>query len=106
MAFVVEYPVISQFSESFLREKSSRIYEKALSVHNFVNNDDIMKLIEQAYERGELRSDLPVVFMQKMIAYLFTHAADLADLSKAEQIEFGIDCLVDFIQFGLAKQPC
>lgn len=105
MAFAREYPAISRFSESFLREKGSAIYQKALTIHTFENNEAILGLVHQAFERGEFREDLPVEFVQKLIAYLFTHIADLADLSTVDQFEQGVDCVVEFIRNGLARQP-
>lgn len=104
MAFAREYPVISRFSESFLREKGNKIYDKALSVYNFQNNDAIMMMVKQAVQRGDFRDDLPEEFIQKLIGYLFTHIADLADLSTSDQYERGVDSVVDFIQHGLSKR--
>jgi TetR/AcrR family transcriptional regulator len=105
LEFAVEYPLISQFSESFLREKGNAIYQKTLSVHNFENNEYITGLVRRALETGQFRSDMPPEFIQKLIGYLFTHVADLAELSKLDQFEASVDLLVDFIQYGLAKQP-
>lgn len=104
MAFAREYPVISRFSESFLREKGNKIYDKALSVYNFQNNDAIMMMVKQAVQRGDFRDDLPEEFIQKLIGYLFTHIADLADLSTSDHYQRGVDSVVDFIQHGLAKR--
>ncbi len=104
MAFAQEYPAISRFSESFLREKGSPIYQKALSLHDFENNAAITGLVQQALARGEFRPDLPGTFVQSLIAYLFTHIADLADLSTADQFEAGVEHVVEFIRRGLARQ--
>jgi TetR/AcrR family transcriptional regulator len=104
MAFARVYPAISQFSESFLREKGSRIYQKALSIHNFENNDYITAMVKKGLDNGEFREDLPPEFIQNLIAYLFTHTADLANLSRADQFEAGMDHIIDFIQHGLGKK--
>ena len=105
MAFTREYPAISRFSESFLREKGSAIYQKAITIHNFENNAAILHMVQQAFERGEFREDLPLEFVQKLIAYLFTHMADLADLSTADQFETRVDWVVAFLRNGLARVP-
>jgi len=105
MDFARQYPAISRFSESLLREKGSPIYQKALARHDFGNNDAIMGIVRQAYQRGEFRDDLPLAFIQKLIAYVFTHMADLADLSAAEQFEEGVGWVVAFLRNGLASQP-
>lgn len=103
MEFARHDPSVSQFSESFLREKGNAIYDKALSVYNFEGNEAFTGLVDQALARGEFRDDLPPVFIHRLIAYLFTHAGDLAGLSTADQYEAGVDQLVDFIQYGLAR---
>lgn len=105
MAFAQEYPAISRFSESFLREKGGPVYQKALAQHDFENNTMITGMVQRALKRGEFRPDLPGAFIQSLIAYLFTHIADLADLSTADQYEAGVEHVVEFIRCGLARQP-
>jgi TetR/AcrR family transcriptional regulator len=103
MAFARAHPHISNFSESFLREKGSAIYQKALSIHNFENNAQVIALVEKALQRGELRSDLPPQFIHSLIGYLFTHSADLAGLCQVEDFEHGMNYVIDFLKNGLAK---
>ena len=104
MNFAREYPAINQFSESFLREKGSPIYEKALATYNFEDNAAIDRLIEAAYQRGEFRDDLPLPFIRKVIGYLFTHAADVAGLTQADEFEIEMIYLIEFIKSGLASR--
>jgi AcrR family transcriptional regulator len=103
MAFAREYPGISQFSESFLREKGMPIYEKALEIHSFEDNQAISALIERAYENGEFREDLPLDFVKGMIGYLFTHIADMIELSNLTDLEDPMNHLVSFMKNGLAR---
>ena len=103
MNFAREYPAINQFAESFLREKGSPIYEKALATYNFEDNAAIDGLIEAAYRRGEFRDDLPLPFIRKVIGYLFTHAADVAGLNQADEFEEEMTYLIEFIRSGLAS---
>ncbi len=104
MAYAREHPQISQFAESFLREKGNAIYRKALSIHNFENDVTVTGLVEKAMERGELRDDLPLQFIQSLIGYLFTHSGDLANLVKVEDFNQGMDFIIDFLRDGLAKE--
>lgn len=103
MDFAREYPAISRFAESFLREEGNAIYHKSLSVYNIENNEPVMSMVKRAYDKGDFRADLPLAFVQKLTGYLFTHVADLVDLSAADQFESGVDLVIDFIQYGLAK---
>lgn len=103
MHFAREYPAINRFGESFLREKGSPIYEKALAVYHFDDNAALDRLIDMAYQRGELRGDLPLPFIKKIIGYLFTHAADITELRDPAAFEDEMGYLVAFIQSGLGK---
>jgi AcrR family transcriptional regulator len=101
--FAKEHPEINQFSESFLKEKGSPIYDTALETYNFDNNVTLYNLIATAYENNEFRAELPLSFIQKTIGYLFTHAADMTDLSNTENAEENLNYLIDFIETGLAR---
>jgi AcrR family transcriptional regulator len=103
MAFAREYPAISRFAESFLKEQGSPIYEKALATYNFEDNAAIDQLIEAAYRKGEFRDDLPLPFIRKVIGYLFTHAADIAQLDQVEDFEEEMRYLIEFIRSGLGR---
>lgn len=104
LAFTREHPEVSRFSESFLRERGSAIYRKALSIHNFENNEQVTGLVDRALERGELRGDLPAQFMQNLVGYLFTHAGDLANLVQVEDFGQGMNHIIDFLKDGLSKE--
>lgn len=103
MAFARKHPAINRFGESFLREKGGPIYEKALAVYNFEDNAAIDRLIDMAHQRGELRDDLPLPFIKKIIGYLFTHAADITELRDPAAFEDEMRHLVAFIKSGLGK---
>lgn len=106
VTFARAYPAINRFSESFIREgkMGSAIYKKALALYNFEDNDAIEQLIEMAYQRGDFRHDLPLPFIKRVIGYLFTHAAEIADLNRADAYEAELDNLIEFIRSGLGKQ--
>jgi len=103
VAFAREYPAINRFSESFIREKGNPIYKKALAVYNFEDNEAIGQLIEMAYRKGEFRPDLPLPFVKRIIGYLFTHSADILELSSADTFEEDMNHLIEFIKSGLAN---
>lgn len=104
LAFGQEYPLINQFSESFLKERGTPIYEKAMAIHSFENNEGLNQMIEQAYAKGDFRTDLPLSFVQKTISYLFDHVTDLTDLTSAENAEENLDYLIAFMRTGLASR--
>ena len=103
-AFAREYPAINRFSESFLRETGTAIYVKALETYNFQDNDAIGQMIEAAYARGEFRPGLPLSFVKRIIGYLFTHAADILGLERADAFEEDMLHLIDFMKSGLARE--
>lgn len=104
IAFAKANPEIQAFSDSFLREKGSAIYEKTMAKFNFENTGAFDQLIEMAFRKGEFREALPLSFLQKTIGYLFTHAADLTDLSNADNAQENLERLVDFMKTGLASE--
>lgn len=103
MSFARQHPAINRFGESFLREKGSPIYEKALAAYSFEENAALDRLIENAWQRGELRDDLPLAFIKKVIGYVFTHAADISELRDPAAYEDELRCLVEFLKSGLGK---
>lgn len=104
LAFAKANPEIQAFSDSFLREKGSAIYEKVMAQFNFENTGAFDRLIEAAFHKGEFRAGLPLSFLQKTIGYLFTHVTDLTDLSKADNAQENLERLVDFMKTGLASE--
>ncbi|NDJ53219.1 MAG: TetR/AcrR family transcriptional regulator, partial [Chloroflexi bacterium] len=84
LAFARAYPVINQFSESFIREQGNPIYQQALEAFNFQDNTQIDQLVEAAYQRGELRDDLPLPFVRHVLGYMLTHAVPVAGLERAD----------------------
>ncbi|NDJ36568.1 MAG: TetR/AcrR family transcriptional regulator [Chloroflexi bacterium] len=102
LEFARAYPAISQFSESFIREQGSPIYDRALAAYNFQDNGAIDQLIEAAHQRGDLRGDLPLSFVRHVFGYLLTHAVEVAGLDTSESFEERLDHLIAFMRSGLA----
>jgi TetR/AcrR family transcriptional regulator len=103
LAFARDYPALHRFGESFLREKGNAIYTKAIAQFNFENDAALYGLIARAYANGELRTDLPLVFVQKAITYLFSHVVELVDLTHVEDAEATLQHLLTFMKSGLAR---
>lgn len=97
------YPEIGQFSEGFIKEKGTPIYQKALKKYNFMNNDAFKPLIEASYNRGEFRTDLSPEFIHNMIGYFLTHSVELTQMSKTADYKENINTLIDFLKNGLEK---
>lgn len=102
--FAADNPGINGFAESFAKEKGSGIYEKALKRYNFQESDPMKQLIDQAYLKGELRTDLPREFVQRLMGYLLTHMAELTNALKVEDYGQDINHLIDFMRNGLQKK--
>jgi AcrR family transcriptional regulator len=105
LAFTRAHPEIDAFAQGFLREKGSPIYAAALKRYNFANDAGLDALVARAYERGEFRDGLPLAFIQKTIAALLSHVAELTDLPTITSLRERFNLLVNFIQHGLARQP-
>lgn len=104
LAFAREHPAINRFGARFAQEQGSAIYEKALQKYDFAGNDAINQLIDAGFANGDFRDDLPPAFIRKAVGYVFTHAADLADLGDADTMEANMGHLIAFLRAGLGKQ--
>lgn len=102
--FARRHPEVSRFAERFAREQGSPIYAKALKRFNFAGDAAIGDLVERAYRAGELRNDLPLPFVKRLIAFLFTHAVEVCGLANggADEIEQNLNQLMSFIRSGVA----
>ncbi len=103
MAFAQEYPAINRFAASFVREQGNAIYDRALTTYNFEDNAAMGQLLAAAFARGDFRDDLPPAFIQKVIGYMLTHAADLTDLGDFDALEANLDYLITFLKSGLGR---
>ena len=105
LAFARENPLINEFGNSFLQEKGTPIYEKAMAIYNFEDSQMLHVMIEQAWNNGDFREDLPLAFIKKTIGYLFTHVTDLTGLSSTTDAEENLNYLISFMKTGLARDP-
>lgn len=104
MGFAKENQSFYKFSERFIRERGTEIYEIALKKYNLQNNDYYEFLIGDAIKKGEIRDDLPEKFITNMINYLFTHTAEIFNSMKLDEYEEGFEYFIKFLKDGLAKK--
>jgi AcrR family transcriptional regulator len=105
LAFARAYPMINQFSESFIREKGSPIYQTAIKLYSFEENDAITSLVDRAYHNNEFEDEFPLEFIRSIIGYLFNNVVELLDFTNIDQAEDQMNHLIDFMKTGLASKP-
>jgi AcrR family transcriptional regulator len=101
LEFARAHPAIERFAQSFLRERGSAIYDLLMDRYDFERNDGLNQLVERAYHRGEFRAGVTLAFAQRMIGYLFTHVAEMTDLTEADSMDASLDQLITFMKSGL-----
>lgn len=104
LEFARMHPTIDRFALSVVRERGNPIYAVVLERFNFNNDALIAGLIERAYQAGELRVDIPLPFLKQLIAYMFTHANDIASLDDAASVEANLRYLMSVMRAGLSRQ--
>ncbi|WP_066173789.1 TetR/AcrR family transcriptional regulator [Bacillus marinisedimentorum] len=104
LEFARHNPYINKFSQSFIKDHDSDIYQKVIKTMDFQANDYLHDLIENAYEKNELREDLPKEFTKRIMTYLFTHIQDVASISKVDDFETAANHLIEFLKNGLSRK--
>ncbi len=104
LAFARSYLAISRFGESFMGERGKPIYEKTLAKFNFQGDEGLGALVERAYAKGELRTDLPLSFIKSFIAFFFTHAIEAANLQADDALDERLNNLIAVMRSGLEKR--
>ena len=97
-------PEVARFSTSYLKDLSNPVYDKVKEKYNFDSNDYLDALIDRAFERGEIREDLPRKFIKNMISYLFTNLHNITKVIEIEQYGLEANYLIDFFKDGLGKK--
>ncbi|WP_432663679.1 TetR/AcrR family transcriptional regulator [Wukongibacter baidiensis] len=104
MEFARENQSFYKFSERFIRERGTDIYETALKKYNFQDNEYFEYLVGDAIKRGEFREDLPEEFIKNIINYLFTHTVEILNNMEMDQYEEGYDYFFKFLEGGLKRK--
>lgn len=116
MKFAHKNPHINKFTQGFVREWGSPVHREILNKYyidradylnqiakkyGFKNMDNI---IQRAYEREEIREDLPKEFVINIINYLFLNLHQIVNPKGLDEYEKNANYLVDFLRDGLAKK--
>lgn len=101
LEFARDNPHIYRFSERFMKEKGTSIYDMALSKYNFDDNDLLNQLLKEAIERGELRRDIPENFIKSIVSFLLTHSVEIFNSMNLEEYEHGFEYFIKFLKNGL-----
>jgi len=101
LEFARDNPHIYRFSERFMKEKGTSIYDMALSKYNFDDNDLLNQLLKEAIERGELRRDIPENFIKSIVIFLLTHSVEIFNSMNLEEYEHGFEYFIKFLKNGL-----
>lgn len=104
MQFAHYRPEIDRFSASYLKDLNNPILDKIKEKYNSTNNDYLDNIIDNAYEKGELREDLPRIFIKNMINYLLTNLHDISKKLDINEYAVEANYLVDFLKDGLGKK--
>ena len=118
MKFAYNNPKINKFTQSFVKDWGSPIHNEILRRYyidraDYLNNitkkygfesmDYISDLMEKAYDKGEIREDLPKEFVIKLINHLFLNLPQSVNASNLDEYELVANYLIDFIRDGLSK---
>lgn len=118
MKFAYNNPKINKFTQSFVKDWGTPIHNEILRRYyidraDYLNNitkkygfesmDYISDLMEKAYDKGEIREDLPKEFVIKLINHLFLNLPQIVNASNLDEYELAANYLIDFIRDGLSK---
>lgn len=116
MDFARKNPEIHKFSQGFIKgfgtQCHNEIIEKyyisrneylegLIGRYDFESIDYVGGLIEEGYDKGEIRQDLPKEFTKQIVNYLFYNLRLIVNASNLEEYEKAANYLVDFIKDGL-----
>ncbi len=105
LKFAKQKPNISQFSEQFLKERNSKVVQKIFSrLEVETQSSNFLDVfIETAYQKNEIREDIPKDFIKNIINYLFVHLTDFTNSEHIEDFENVAQYLIKFIKTGITK---
>lgn len=104
LKFAYYRPDIAKFSISFLKDINKPIFNKVMEKYNLENNNYLDVLIDKAYDRGELREDLPKKFVKSIINYLLINLNEISNITDIKDYVKEADYLIDFIKDGLSRK--
>lgn len=96
-------PEIDKFSSNYLKDINSPIFNKIKEKYDFMDNEYMDSIIDRAYERGELRKDLPKEFIKNIIKYLLINLHEISKTIDINDYALEANYLIEFFKEGLAK---
>lgn len=104
--FAYYKPEIARFANSFIKDINSPHLDKIKDKLdlNLKNSDYLNGLIDRAYERGEIREDLPRKFVKDILSYLLLYLWEVSAVADKKEYLEEANYLVDFMKKGLAKE--
>lgn len=104
MEFARYRPEIDRFSSSYLKDLNNPILDKIKEKYDLADNNYFDSFIDRAYERGELREDLPRKFIKNMINYLLTNLHEITKVIDIDEYAIEVNYLIEFFKDGLGKK--
>jgi AcrR family transcriptional regulator len=104
MEFARYRPEIDRFSSSYLKDLNNPILDKVKEKYDLADNNYFDFFIDKAYERGELREDLPRKFIKNMINYLLTNLQEITKVIDIDEYDTDVNYLIEFFKDGLGKK--
>ncbi len=102
--FAYYRPEVARFSKSFLKDLNRPLVDKIMKKFNMEGNNYLDALIDRAYERGEIREDLPREFVKNMINYLLINLHEISSITAVEDYSKQANYLMDFIKDGISRK--
>lgn len=102
--FAQHRPEIARFSKNYLKDLNKPLLDKLKKKYNLESNDYLDVLIDRAYERGEIREDLPKRFIKNMINYLLINLHEISSIIDIEDYVKEANYLIDFIKDGISRK--
>lgn len=96
-------PEIGKFSSNYLKDINSPMFNKIKEKYDFMDNEYMDSIIDRAYERGELRKDLPKEFIKNIIKYLLINLHEISKTIDINDYALEANYLIEFFKEGLAK---
>lgn len=103
MAFTRAHPDIEAFARSFMRERGSPIFARAMQRHDFARHDGLAQLLALGRARGELSDELSPAFAARALGYLFNGVLELIDARDLDGFERGLDEFITLLRRALGK---
>ena len=102
LRFAKQNPLINRFAATFFKQRENEIYRKMVERFGFESIDYFNALVDRAYSKNEIRTDLPRVFVKGMVNFLFTNIQSIAEINGFDDYELAAGQLIEFLKDGLA----